>query len=380
MRKLCLLIFFCALLSACDRDQNTYQAPPPPEVTVDTPVAQDVTEYEHVTGTTEAYKMVDLQARVSGYLKTIHFQAGDMVNEGDLLFEIDPLPFQAELNKAQADLGAKKADLELARATLQRKQSAYKDQAVSEVEVIEAKAKKDMAQAGIEAAKAQVEEAGINLDYTRIQAPIAGRISRNFVDPGNLINSSSLLATIVQYTPIFVYSSLSEDTLLKFMSQARDMDTTLADSERGLPVFMSLGNDQDYPYHGHIDYTDTKVDTSTGTIQIRGVFENTDGYIIPGLFARMRLPINTMEDALLVPDVALSSDQRGDFVYVVDDKDTVHYQQVTTGPKVDELRVIKSGLSGNDRVIVNGIQRARPGAKVSPAKASEDDKPQGAEG
>lgn len=380
MRKLCLLIFFCALLSACDQDQNTYQAPPPPEVTVDTPVAQDVTEYEHVTGTTEAYKMVDLQARVSGYLKTIHFQAGDMVNEGDLLFEIDPLPFQAELNKAQADLGAKKADLELARATLQRKQSAYKDQAVSEVEVIEAKAKKDMAQAGIEAAKAQVEEAGINLDYTSIQAPIAGRISRNFVDPGNLINSSSLLASIVQYTPIFVYSSLSEDTLLKFMAQARDMDTTLADSERDLPVFMSLGNDQDYPYQGHIDYTDTKVDTSTGTIQIRGVFENKDGYIIPGLFARMRLPINTMEDALLVPDVALSSDQRGDFVYVVDDEDTVHYQQVTTGPKVDELRVIKSGLNDNDRVIVNGIQRARPGAKVSPAKASEDDKPQGAEG
>lgn len=380
MKKLCILLVCCIGLYACGQDQNTYQAPPPPKVTVDTPVRQEVTEYEYVTGTTQASRSVDLQARVSGYLQEVHFQSGQGVHKGDLLFEIDPLPYEAELNKAKANLEAKKAELELAQVTLQRKQSAYQDQAVSEVGVIEAKAKKDTAQAAIEAAKAQVDEARINLDYTRIQAPFSGRISRNFVDPGNLITSSTLLASMVQYSPMYVYASISEDILLQFMEHAREMDMSLAESEQDVPVFMALGNEQGYPHQGRIDSIDTEVDTSTGTIMIRGVFPNADLYIMPGLFARLRFPIAKDHKALLVPEVAISEDQRGSFVYVVEDDHTVRVQVVTTGPAVDHLRVIRSGLDTNDKVIVNGIQRARPGAKVSPAKASEDDKPQGAEG
>lgn len=366
MKKLCILLVCCIGLCACGQDHNTYQAPPPPRVTVDTPVRQEVTEYEYATGTTQASRSVDLQARVSGYLQEVHFRSGQRMDKGDLLFEIDPLPYEAELNKAKANLEARKAELELAQVTLQRKQSAYQDQAVSEVEVIEAKAKKDTAQAAIQAAKAQVEEARINLDYTRIQAPFSGRISRNFVDPGNLITSSTLLASMVQYTPMYVYASISEDILLKFMEHAREMDMSLAESEQDVPVFMALGNEQGYPHQGRIDSIDTEVDTSTGTIQIRGVFPNEDMYIMPGLFSSLRFPIGKAQKALLVPDVAISEDQRGSFVYVVEDDHTVRAQVVTTGPRVDHLRVIRSGLDMDDEVIVNGIQRARPGAKVSP--------------
>ncbi|MFO7803587.1 MAG: efflux RND transporter periplasmic adaptor subunit [Desulfovermiculus sp.] len=380
MKKLCILCMFCVLFTACKQDKNSYQAPPPPEVTVDTPTQQSVTEYEYATGTTKASQSVDLQAQVNGYLQSINFQSGDMVDKGDLLFKVDPLPYQAALNKAKAELEAKKAELQLAQATLQRKQSAFQDQAVSEVEVIEAKAKKDTAQAAIGAAQAQVEEARINLNYTRMHAPFSGRISRNFVDPGNLINSSTLLASIVQYSPIYVYASISEDTLLKFMKHAREKDTSLADSEQGIPVFMSLGNEQDYPHKGRIDYTDPQVDTSTGTIQIRGIFENADMYLMPGLFSRLRFPVAEDRDALLVPDVALSEDQRGRFVYVVEKDNTVRVQMVTTGPKVDRLRVIRSGLDPDDKVIVNGIQRARPGAKVSPVLASDSKDSQGGQG
>ncbi|MFW5818369.1 MAG: efflux RND transporter periplasmic adaptor subunit [Desulfovermiculus sp.] len=372
MKKLCILLCCCVCLYACGQDQNTYKPPPPPKVTVDTPVQQDVTEYEYSTGTTEASRSVDLQARVNGYLQTVNFQAGDVVDKGKLLFQIDPLPYQAELNKAKANLEAKKAELELARSTLQRKQSAYQDQAVSEVEVMEAKAKKDTAQAAIAAGKAQVEEAQINLDYTQIHAPFSGRISRNYVDPGNLINSSTLLASMVQYSPIYVYASIGEDILLKFMEHAREMDTSLAESEQDVPIFMALGNERAYPHQGWIDSIDTEVDTSTGTIQIRGVFPNEDMYIMPGLFSRLRFPIAKDQEALLVPDVALSEDQRGSFVYVVEDDHTVRVQVVTTGPKVDHLRVIRSGLDKDDVVIVNGIQRARPGAKVSPVQVSDN--------
>jgi multidrug efflux system membrane fusion protein len=179
---------------------------------------------------------------------------------------------------------------------------------------------------------------------------------------------------------MYVYASIGEDILLKFMKQAREMGASLAESEQGVPVFMALGNEQDYPRQGWIDSTDPKVDASTGTIQIRGVFKNADRYIMPGLFSRLRFPIGRAQDALLIPDVALSEDQRGSFVYVVEDDHTVRVQVVTTGPKVDHLRVIRSGLDKDDVVIVNGIQRARPGAKVSPVQASDSSTALGGQG
>lgn len=378
MKHLCIL-FLCTLFIACGSEPNTYQAPPPPKVTVALPVKEAVTTFKEMTGTTSAFNSVDLQAQVSGYLKKIAFQSGQRVDKGDLLFVIDPQPYQAKLNKAQANLQAQRASLQLAQATLQRKQAAYQDQAVSEVEVIEAKAQKEMAAASVQEAKAQVAEAKINLAFTQIQAPISGRMSRNLVDPGNLITTSTLLATIVDDDPIYAYATISEKDYLELKAQRAQGNGTEPDSEDGHPIFMGLGTNQGYPHAGHIDYVDSQVDSSTGTIQIRAVFANQNQALLPGLFVRLRLPLKTLPNALLLPDAAVSADQRGSYVLVVDAQDTVQYTPVTPGAQKGEMRVISFGLHPQDRVVVKGLQRATPGAQVSPVMTLNKAHPQAAQ-
>ncbi len=370
MKKICLLLLTCLImLIACSQDQNTYQAPPPPKVTVDKPLIKEITEYAYFTGTSSAYNSVDLKAQVRGYLKKINFEAGDMVKKGDLLFVIDPAPYQAELDQAKADLAIKQAELELAKTTLKRKSNAYKDRAVSEVEVIEARAKKTKAEASVQAAKAKIKEARINLDYTNIRAPIEGRISRNLVDIGNLITTSTLLGTIVDANPIYAFFDISEKELLEFMKQFRANNSTKVNPEKGYPVSLGLANETGYPHKGHIDYSDNTVDTSTGTIRIRAVFDNKEQYIFPGLFVKIRVPVRKVKEALLVPNVALGDDQRGSYVLTVDKDNKVQYAAVETGPVKNDMRVIRSGLKPDDRVVIKGLQRARPGSKVSPVSA-----------
>lgn len=353
------------LPAGCDR-KNEYAPPPPPQVTVSNPIQKNVTEYADFNGLTEAVNYVEVRARVEGYLESINFIQGSRVKQGDLLFVIDPKPYQAKLDEAKAELARRRAELKQAEATLRRKELAYKANAVSEVEVIQSRADRDVAKAAIQAALAAIETARLNLSYTRIHAPISGRVGRELVDEGNLVGASerTLLTTIVQDDPIYVYFNLNERDLLHYQ-ELSSRGNSLTNQKGKNPMYLGLSTQQDYPFEGRIDFVDNRVDPSTGTIQVRGVFENSDHQLWPGLFARIRVPVGTYENALLVPDLAVGTDQRGDFVLVVNAADKVEYRYVKRGPVERGMRVIETGVTLDDRIIVEGLQRARPGMTVT---------------
>ncbi len=338
------------------------------------PVVRDVTNYVYFTGYTEARKSVELRARVEGYLENFSFQPGALVKEGDLLFTIDPKPFEARVAQARADLQTRQAELKLAEAALKRKQSAYREKAVSELTVLEAEADYSKSEAEVKGAQAALDDSLLQLDYTRIHAPISGRISRNYVDVGNLVGAGgdkTLLATIVNYDPIYVYFNVDERSLLLYKrhNQGRTPATAAENKPR---IFLALAGDKGYPYKGYGDYLANTVDLATGTIQARAIFDNTDLFIEPGLFARVRMPYEVVKDALLVPDAALAADQRGRYLLTVDRDNIVQYRPVETGTQVDGLRVITKGITAEDRVIVKGIQRARPGSPVTALTEAEN--------
>ena len=360
------------LLVGCDK-KNEYAPPPPPQVTVSNPVQKSVTEYAEFNGLTEAVDYVEIRARVEGYLESINFKQGSRVEEGELLFVIDPDPFQAKLDEARAELARRQAELKQADATLKRKELAYKANAVSEVEVIQGRADRDVAKAAIQAALAAIETANLNLSYTRIHAPISGRIGRELVDEGNLVGAGerTLLTTIVKDDPIYVYFNVNERDLLLYQEHpSRRVSPT--NGKGDTPVYLGLSTQQGYPFEGRIDFVDNRLDPSTGTIQVRGLFPNSDHRLWPGLFARVRVPVGTTKDALLVPDLAVGTDQRGEYLLVVNDKNEVEYRSVKLGPLERDMRVIENGVSPSDRIIVEGLQRARPGLTVSPVPAADE--------
>jgi RND family efflux transporter MFP subunit len=359
------------LAIGCKTKENTYVPPPPASVTVSKPLVKTVTNYAEFTGTTEAQASVEIRPRVEGYLEKILFTPSSYVKKGDLLFIIDPRPYEAKLKEAQAELMVRRAELDLAKATLTRKENAYRDRAVSEVDVIEARAKKEQAQAQVESAKASVETARLNLNYTHIKAPISGRIDRSLVDKGNLVGAGTptLLATIVDNDPMYAYYTVSERDLLYYQEHCKT-ETFSLDTEQ--KAFLGLSNQPDYPIQGHIDYIDNRLQSTSGTMQVRAVFDNANHWLLPGLFARIRVPLGQVENALLVPDLALGVDQQGEYVLVVDADNKVEYRSVTTGSLFNGMRVITKGIGPNDRVIVKGIQKARPGATVTPTEVKPD--------
>jgi RND family efflux transporter MFP subunit len=332
---------------------------------VSKPLVKTVTTYAEFTGTTEAKESVEIRPRVEGYLKKILFTPSSYVKEGDLLFVIDPRPYEAKLKEAQAELLVRRAELELAKTTLTRKENAYKDRAVSEVDVIEARAKKEQADAQVESAKASVETAQLNLNYTHITAPINGRIDRSLVDKGNLVGAGTptLLATIVNDDPMYAYFTVSERDLLYYQEHSKAKEFSLDTKQK---AFLGLSNQADYPYKGNIDYVDNRLQATSGTMQVRAVFDNENHLVLPGLFARISVPLGQEENALLVPDQALGVDQQGEYVLVVTKDNKVEYRSVTTGILDNGMRVIADGLEADDRVIVKGLQKARPGAEVTP--------------
>jgi len=347
--------------------QNEYQPPPPPAVTVATPTVKDVTFYAEYTGYTKAQESVDIRARVEGFLESMHFEPSSQVKAGQLLFIIDPRTYVALRDQAKGDLAQCEAELQLAKATLTRKENAYKDRAVSEVDVIQARAEKAKAEAAIEAAKANLQSAEINLGYTRIHAPIAGRISRNMVDVGNLVGAGekTLLTNIVDDDPIYVYFNISENDILQYRKYS-DQTPDPRDGKDQAKAYLALAMDEGYPHEGYLDYMDNAVDPNTGTIQVRGVFPNDQGDILPGFFARVRIPLGVRKNAVLTPEVAVAADQGGNYLLLVDDKNVVQYRKVTTGPNEGDMRVILDGLKAGERVIVAGVQRSRPGMQVTP--------------
>jgi multidrug efflux system membrane fusion protein len=350
------------LLTACG-DRNTYQPPPPAEVTVAKPEQRKVTLYMEVTGSTAAYNRVDLVARVQGFLEKVGYKDGADVKKGDLLFQIDKKDFEIQLQIAEATQAQQEALLLQADADLKRKQDLVKTAAVSIAQVDESRAKRDSTLAALEQAKGQVAQARRNLDYTTIVAPFDGTVSARYVDPGAMVGAGepTKLATIVQQKPIYVKFNIDEQQVLTVREQMRIAGVKLADLGP-IPVGIGLQTEQGYPHTGTLDYVAPEIDSSTGTLAGRAIFDNKDNVLTPGLFVRVRIPKQQNVVSLLVPDVALGTSQEGRYVLVVNDKNVVEQRQVQIGELVDGgLRIINSGLEPKERVVVGGVMRALPG-------------------
>lgn len=365
-----------ALLAAgCKEKASPPMSHPPAAVTVNQAVQREVIDWDQYPGRLEAVDMVELRSRVSGYLQSVHFTDGAEVKKGDLLFTIDPRPYQADLDRAEANLKQAQTKLDLAKNELDRAERLFKSKAISEEEAdAKSKAKRE-AEAALDSAKASVEAARLNVEYTHITAPISGRIGRKLITEGNLVNSSqgqsTLLTTIVSQDPVFCYFDADERSFLKYQKLFREgKQENLRDGK--VVCELELENESGYPHKGVLDFVDNRVDTATGTVHIRGVFSNPGPHRLlqPGYFARVRVPGSDKYNALLVASEAIGTDQGQKFVYIVNDKDEVEYRTVKLGPVVDGLQVIREGIKAQDWVIVNGLMSARPGAKVNPTRAA----------
>lgn len=356
------------LVIGCEKTQQAAQ-PSPPKVTVGRPVEANLIEWDQFTGRLDAVESVEVRARVSGYLESVHFQQGAIVSKGDPLFVIDPRPFVAEHERAEGERARAQARLDLATLRLERQRQLLKSASVSQDAYDERAAEERQAAADLQTTKAAVEAARLNVEFTQVNAPIAGRISRVFVTEGNLITGgtaqATLLTTVVSLDPIYCYFDSDERTYLKYERLARERRRPNSPDAR-IPVYLGLADEEGFQHKGYIDFVDNRIDPNTGTMRVRGIFPNKDHSLTPGLFARVRVPGSDILRALLVPDEAIGSDQANKFVYVLDDQDTVDRRQVQLGSSQEGLRVIRDGLSATERVIVKGIQRVRPGIKVTP--------------
>jgi RND family efflux transporter MFP subunit len=364
---LCVLSAWCIMLTACQQEQAA-APPPPPKVTVSQPVLREVVEWDEYTGRLEAVESVEVRARVSGYLQSVHFTDGAIVKKGALLFVIDPRPYQAELNRTKAALEQAIAQHERTQKDLTRVRQLVKSRAVSQEEVDTRAADQRQAEEAVEAARAAVEAAQLNVEFTQVRAPISGRISREFVTVGNLINGgtaeSTLLTRIVALDPIYGYFDVDERSYLKYSRLWREARRS-GFREANIPVDLGLANETGLPHQGHLDFVDNRLDPNTGTMSGRAVFPNPDLMLIPGLFARLRLPGSTQYKALMLPDEAIGSDQTQRFAFVVNDQNTVEYRKVELGPIIDGLRVVRDGLKPEE-----GWRHSRSSAAANPSGPS----------
>jgi RND family efflux transporter MFP subunit len=342
-----------------------------PKVTISRPVVREIIEWDEYTGRLEATESVEVRARVNGYLQSIHFKDGAIVKRGDLLFVIDPRPYQAELDRVTAELQLAQARLELAKSDYARAQKLLQFRAISQEEADTRAATERQAQESVEAGRAAVKAAKLNVEFTRVTAPITGRISRKLVTEGNLINGgtaeATLLTTIVSMDPIYVYFEADERSYLKYARLSQNGKGPSSRAAR-TPVYLALADEKGFPRKGYIDFVDNRLDPRTGTMTGRAVFSNADLALTPGLFGRVRLQGSTPYEAILVPDEAVGSDQTQKFLFVMNGDNTVEYRMVQLGPLVHGFRVIREGLKPDDWLIVSGLQRAKTGATVSPEK------------
>lgn len=366
-------IVFCATSAICllacggCYKKNEYAPPPPPAVTIEQPVEREIAEELEFTGSTRAVEAADIRARVNGYLQEIKFEDGADVKAGDVLFVIEAAPFQAILDAAKASLQKAEASLALAEAELERTTPLVKRGALSENELDVKKADVATAKADVASAKASIRQAELNLGYTQVKSPFSGRISRHLVDVGNLVTAENTLLTRVEVVdPIHAYFAVSESDVLKFLeNNGGKISKDPADRPK---LYMGLAGNDDFPYEGRLDFAELGVDTQTGTQMRRGVFPNPDGQLLPGLFVRIRLPVGAPKPRVLIPDRAIATDQRGEYVLVVNDKDVVEYRPVKLGARIKDMRVVSRGLATDDWIVVNGLQRARPGGTVTPER------------
>lgn len=359
------------LLIGCET--KTPPPPPPPKVIVATPIHHAITRYGYFTGRTDSVADVSLRARVKGFLKTFNFQEGGLVKKGQVLFEIDPEEYEAGVHKALADWQAAIAKMETLKFNYERMLDAHKKGVATDMEYADAKGKYDQSIASVAQFKAAWELANINLGYCSVLSPVSGKVSKRYVDVGNLVGAgeATLLATVVQQDPMYVYFDIDEKNWLRIRTKhekEKDNDSQAKKKLRDTETVFEAGvsDDDGYSYRGLLDYASNKVNPNTGTIEVRGILPNSNLVLLPGLFARVRIPYDQTPDAMLIPDTAVSFDQTGSYVYVVNEQNVVEHRVIEIGEKVGHLREVTKGLKDKDRFIIEGLLRARPGRKVTP--------------
>ncbi len=360
----------------------TPAAPPkPPEVIVDLPTSGEITDFEDFTGRTVANKTIDIRARVTGYLNKINFKEreGQDVEAGFVLFEIDARPYEAEVERARASLHQAKSHLKRIELDYARAKQTRAKQVITQEQFDQVQGDRNEAMAAIEVAQADLDLAELNLSFTKVRAPIAGRVSRTQLDPGNLVKADdTVLTTIVAMDPMYAYFEVDERTMLRLQHYKEQGRMSLSGDLTGaLPVKMGLADEEGYPHDGRVNFVDNRLDPATGTLQLRGVFDNKKRSLSPGMFVRVRLPIGEPYRALLVSEKALGTDQGQKFVYVIDAENKAQYRRVEIGKLQNSRRVVLKGLGEGERVVVSGLQRVRPGALVQPKMVeSADSQPQ----
>jgi multidrug efflux system membrane fusion protein len=345
-----------------DSTANAQQAPQAAGVDVAEVVSKQITDWQQYSGRLEAVDRVEIRPLVSGTLTAVHFKDGAMVKKGDVLFTIDPRPYAAEVARAQAQLAGAEARAAYTASDVARGQRLLGDNAIAKRDYEEKQNASREAAANVQAAQAALRSAKLNLEYTQIVAPVSGRMSRAEVTVGNIVSVGSAtpsLSTLVSMSKIYASFDVDEQSFLKYVNPARAKGTSVA-------VFLGLANEDAYSREGKVGSIDNRIDTSSGTIRVRAVFDNADGQLLPGLYARIRLGGGAPRDALLIDEKALGTDQDKRFVLVLDKDNHATYREVRVGANQDGLRVIESGLKSGERIVVNGLQRVRPGDTVAP--------------
>ncbi len=366
-----LALFLSALSAGCGAPPDPAAvAPPPVEVSVATVPERDISEWDEYTGHLEAVESVEIRPQVSGFLQQMNFEEGREVRKGDVLFVIDPRPYQAEHDRAAAEVERARTTAALAGADLQRAERLLSSGAVSQEQFESRRAAHVSALAAVKAAEAAVAVAQLNLSYTRVTSPIDGRVGRAEVTVGNLVTGglngdATRLTTVVSISPMHAYFEAAEKDYLKYIDLARSGQRPLS-REHGNPVLMAIGNEAEFRHQGRMDFVDNRVDAGTGTLMGRAVFPNPDRFLVPGMFVRIRLLGTSTYRGTLVNDRAILTDQDRRFVLVVGEGDVLEYRAITTGPMIDGLRAVREGLKGGERIVVNGLQRVRPGMAVTP--------------
>ena len=368
------------LAAGCVQTSAQPGPPPPPQVTVASVIERDVTEWDEFTGRLQAVDSVEVRPRVSGLIAAVRFQEGAIVRRGDPLFEIDPRPFQAEVDRLRAELNRAGATNQRAASELQTAEKLRAENAIAKEEHDRRAAFAQESTAQAAAVEAALRAAELNLEFTRVTSPIDGRVGRAIVTEGNLVSSgpgeATLLTTVVSLDPVYAYFDADEQIFLKYSAAAGPKGPALRGGlhNRGaeLPIRMALANDESFPRLGRLDFIDNQLDGATGTIRGRAIFRNGDGQLTPGLFVRLRLAGTGSYRGLLIQDRAVGTDLSKKFVYVVGAKNEIQYRSVTLGPIVDGLRVVRTGLEAGESVVVNGLQRVRPGVQVTPVVEATD--------
>ena len=361
-------------LAGCGRGGSAaqQQQQPAPSVTVAPVEQREIVEWNEFTGRTEPVESVEVRPRVSGYIQEVRFQSGQLVKKGDVLFVIDPRWHQAEFDRLQAQADRAKVELENARREADRTKTLLTTKAISTEEGEARVSRFEEAKAALLAAEASRDSAKLDLDYTEVRSPIDGRVSRAFLTEGNYVSgiagAATKLTSIVSVNPVYVYADMDEDSLLKFnaLVSQKKLNT---DGDGKVPVELQLGDEEEFSHHGYIESFDNQLNPNTGSILLRAVFPNEDGRIVPGLFARIRVPLSARHTAFLVSEKAIGTDQAQKYVLALTPTNTVAYQSVVLGPTIDGMRIIRSGLKGGEEIVVNGMQHVRPGMSVKAESA-----------